>query len=406
MGDAKSRVCKVVVAGPLAPFVQDFTAALASSGYTPLTSVNELRLMAHLSRWLGEYGLGAADLTAERIELFLDAQRAGGYGARCTRRGLGPLMETLTRLGVVPVEVARPAEPGSAGEALLASFRTYLLDERGLAPGTAAAYAKLARRFLDGCPASEEIASLTAGEVTRAVVRESQSVSAKSTKYFTVAVRCLLRFCFLQGWLASDLSAAVLSATGPRRSFVPLGIAKADADALLRSCDRRRSVGRRDYAILHVLLRLGLRAGEVAALTLEDIDWRAGEIVVQGKGRRQERLPLPVDVGEALTGYLKRGRPVTIRRELFLRAIAPIGPLGRGGISLTVRRACRRAGIAEIGAHRLRHTMACEMVNAGVGLTQIGQVLRHRSQLSTAIYARVDMAALREIAQPWPGAQR
>jgi integrase len=151
-----------------------------------------------------------------------------------------------------------------------------------------------------------------------------------------------------------------------------------------------------------VLLRLGLRASEAAALRLEDIDWRAGEITVHGKGRRDERLPLPADVGQAIAGYLTRGRPVTRHREVFLRSVAPERPLGRGGISCIVRRACRRAGILEIGAHRLRHTAACQMAAAGAPLTEIGQVLRHHSLESTANYARVSIAELRKLARPWP----
>ena len=152
-----------------------------------------------------------------------------------------------------------------------------------------------------------------------------------------------------------------------------------------------------------MLIRLGLRAGEVGGLMLGDIDWRAGEVVVRGKGRRVDRLPLPVDVGEAISGYLRRGRPPTIRRELFLRMLAPVGPLGRGGVSSIVRRACRRAGVAEVGAHRLRHTLACSLVAADAGLIEIGEVLRHRGITSTAIYARVDVETLRGLAQPWPG---
>jgi integrase len=165
-------------------------------------------------------------------------------------------------------------------------------------------------------------------------------------------------------------------------------------------------MGRRDYAVLVTLLRLGLRASEAAALTLEDIDWRAGEITVHGKGRRDERLPLPADVGQAITAYLTRGRPVTGCREVFLRAVAPAGPLGRGGISCIVRRACRRAGVPPVGAHRLRHTTACQMAEAGAPLTEIGQVLRHQSLASTANYARVSIAELRKLAQPWPSGVR
>jgi site-specific recombinase XerD len=176
-----------------------------------------------------------------------------------------------------------------------------------------------------------------------------------------------------------------------------------DAKALLRACDRREAVGRRDYAVIVVLLRLGLRASEVASLRLDDLDWRAAEVVVHGKGRHESRLPLPADVGEAIADYLQRGRPKTISREVFVSAIAPIAALGRGGVSSIVRRACRRAGIAPVGPHRLRHTMACEMVSLGAPLTEISQVLRHRSLVSTAIYARAGVDQLRRLAQPWPG---
>jgi len=152
-----------------------------------------------------------------------------------------------------------------------------------------------------------------------------------------------------------------------------------------------------------LLLRLGLRRGEVAALTLDDIDWRAGELVIRGKGGRQDRLPLAADVGAAIASYLRRGRPQNGRREVFLRARAPYDPIASGTVASTVRRACRRAGIAEVGAHRLRHTAACEMVQAQVPLYRIGQVLRHQSLQTTAIYARVDVERLRLLAAPWPG---
>jgi integrase len=164
-------------------------------------------------------------------------------------------------------------------------------------------------------------------------------------------------------------------------------------------------VGRRNYALILTLVRLGLRAGEAARLKLEDIDWRAGLVTVHGKGARIDTLPLPNDVGDAIAGYLQRGRPVDVVREVFVRVQPPIAGLHRQGVSSIVRKACARAGIAEIGAHRLRHTAACEMVAAGVPLSGIGQVLRHRSPLSTSIYARLDVEALRTLAQPWPAGE-
>jgi len=253
------------------------------------------------------------------------------------------------------------------------------------------------------------LAGLTAAEVTGAVLARADSgVSVSAAQYFVCALRALLRFCFVEGLLAADLSQAALAVGGRRSSPLPKGIGRADARALLGACDRRRALGRRDYALIILLLRLGLRAGEVARVSLDDIDWRAGELVVRGKGAREDRLPLPADVGEAIAAYLRRGRPPSPRRELFLRARAPYEPIAPATVRSTVRRACRRAGIPELGSHRLRHTAACEMVAAHVPLERIGQVLRHRSLQSTAIYARVDVDGLRPLAKPWPrlGAQR
>jgi len=239
------------------------------------------------------------------------------------------------------------------------------------------------------------------------VLRESEALSTSSTLYFVAALRSFLRFCFVEGLLGDDLSQAALAASGRRRSSLPIGISPPEARALLGSCDRRLAIGRRDYAVVLTLLRLGLRAGEVAALTLDEINWRQAQIVVRGKGGRRDQLPLPADVGAAIAAYLRRGRPSCHRREVFLRALAPIEPLGVGGVSGIVRRACRNAGLPEVGPHRLRHTAASEMVSAGVPLAHVGQVLRHRSAISSAIYARVDLKRLRQLAQPWPeGAQR
>lgn len=401
MARPASKVRTVVMAGPLAPFADGYRAELKERGYTPLTTVNELRQVARLSRWLEASRLTAADLSSERVEQFLAVQRAGGRRASCSLPGLVCLLDVLRGLGVLAAE--RPVRASSPTDVLLASFRAYLLDERGLVPRTADAYVAYARRFLDGLSADGGLAGLTAGEVTKAVLRESAAVSARSAQFFVAALRSFLRFCLIEGLVEADLSPAALAVTGRRRSSLPRGIGRADAAALLASCDRRQAIGRRDYAVIITLLRLGLRAGEVAGLTLDDIDWRAAELVVRGKGRREDRLPLPADVGAAIAGYLRRGRPASSRREVFLRALAPIRPLGRGGVSAIVRRACERAGIEAMGAHRLRHTAACEMVRAGVPLQQIGQVLRHRSLQSTAIYARVDLDQLRLLAAPWPG---
>jgi site-specific recombinase XerD len=309
-------------------------------------------------------------------------------------------LEVLRGLGVLGPE--RPAPAGSPTDRLLASFERYLLGERALADGTVRGYVMHARWFLDGLGGQDALAGLSAGEVTGAVVRKADpGVSVAAAQYFVSGLRAFLRFCFVEGLVAADLSPAALLVRGRRRSSLPKGISRADAKALLSSCDRRSGIGRRDYALIVTLLRLGLRRGELARLTLDDIDWRAGELVVRGKGR-EDRLPLPADVGAAIAGYLRRGRPASDRRELFLRARAPYDPIASGTVASTVRRACRRAGVPEVGSHRLRHTAACEMVSAGVPIVRIGQVLRHQSLQTTAIYARVDVEQLRRLAAPWP----
>ncbi len=399
MGRPSTRVSKVVLTGPLAPFVDGYRMRLEACGYAPLSVVNELRQVAHLSRWMAAAELAAADLTCERIEEFLEERRAARGPKACSFQGLLPMLEVL-RPGSAPGRPGPRAE--SADDAILARFGAYLLAERGLAGSTADAYVARARRFLAG-RAGGDVSDLSAGDVTRAVQAEAARVSVGSTQYFVAGVRAFLRFGFLDGSIAVDLSGAAFAVTGRRRSSLPRGIPSGDAASLLGSCDRRRSDGRRDHAVLLVLLRLGLRASEVASLALEDIDWRAGEITVRGKGRREDRLPLPVDVGEAVVGYLQRGRPKTVRREVFLRSLAPIGPLSRGGVACIVRRACRRAGIEEVGPHRLRHTVACDLLAADAGLVEIGGLLRHRNISSTAIYARVDVETLRGVALPWPG---
>jgi len=388
MARLSGRVSSVEVAGPLAPFVEAFEVELSDRGYAPRTIVNHVRQVGWLSCWLEASGLTAVALSSERVEQFCEARRASGRGGACSPRGLMLLLEVLRGLGVVEAESS--ASVDSSAERLLASFADYLLYERGLVAGTVLAYVGYARRFLAGL-AGGELSGVTAGEVTGAVLREAAVVSAASAQHFVTALRSFLRFCLIEGLVDADLSAAALAVTGRRRSSLPLGIGKSATAALLGCCDRRQALGRRDYAVIITLLRLGLRAGEAASLTLDDVDWHAGEIVVHGKGRREDRLPLPTAVGEAIAGYLQRGRPESKRRELFLRARAPIGALGRGGVSAIVRRACVRAGIPRIGAHRLRHTVACEMVSVGVPLPEIGQVLQHRSLQTTANYARVDL---------------
>ncbi len=214
-------------------------------------------------------------------------------------------------------------------------------------------------------------------------------------------LRCLLRYLRMVGLIELPLEWAVPGIADLRDRSLPRGLEPAVVAKLLASCDRRRTVGRRDYAILLLLCRLGLRRSEVARLTLGDLEWRAGELLVRGKGGRLDVLPLPVDVGEAIVSYLRR-RPRVDNRALFLRVHAPAGALRPSAVLSIVRAACRRAELPLVGAHQLRHTAATGMLRGGASLAQIGQVLRHRDQRTTARYAKVDRATLRKLARPWP----
>ncbi len=405
MARRKGAAVGGVVIGPLAPFVEDYATKLRARGYSAGSVVRELRHLGRLSGWMEGRGLVAADMNKDRLEEFFgELPRRRGGGRLCSWRALARVLEVLDEQGVE--RVWAEGAPASPSEALLGCFERFLLQERAVAASTASRYVAGARRFLAWCAPDAELAGLAASDVTDAVLRASANQSGNATKPFVTALRSFLCYSFIEGLTASDLSAAVVSVARGRRSSLPMGIDDGAAAALFDSCDRRRAKGRRDYAVLLILLRLGLRAGEVARLQLGDIDWRAGEVVVHGKGRREDRLPLPADVGEAIAGYLKRGRPNTMgHREVFLRRVAPIGPLGTDGISGIVRCACARAGVPVIGAHRLRHTLACRLASAGVPLPAIAEVLRHRAISITAEYARVDIEGLRVVAQPWPGGE-
>ncbi len=354
MARPTSRVSRVLMTGPLAPFADAYREELRQRGYTTRTMIGELRQVARFSRWLEAGELTVADASEKRVEEFLAWQRAEGrHRSQWSRPGLRCLLDVLRGLGVLAAE--EPAAVDSPTDVLLACFERYLLTERGLATGTVALYLACVRRFVEGLPADRGLAGLVAGDVTAAVLRESEIVSVGATQNFVSGVRWFLRFCFIEGLVEADLSRAALLVRVRSSSSLPRGISRADARALLDSCDRRQPLGRRDYAIIITLLRLGLRRGEVAGLSLEDIDWRAGELVVRGKGAREERLPLPADVGQAIAAYLRRGRPHSSRRGVFLRSRAPYEPIAAGTVASTVRRACRRAGIADRVAPAAAH---------------------------------------------------
>lgn len=398
---------RVRMRGPLEVFAAGFAAELQRLGYRRVPITFQLQLMAHASRWLQGEGLGADALRTEVVERFLGERRAAGYTNYITARAMAPLLGYLRGLGVAPA--ATPPAARGAVEVLLAGYREYLAVERGLTADTIEGYAHAVRPFLAGRAIGEgelSLGGLAAADVVAFVVAACPGQSRGAAKMTVTALRSLLGFLHVRGLIGRSLVGAVPSTASWRLSGLPRALEPEQLQALLGSCERQSSTGRRDYAILTVLARLGMRAGEVAALQLEDVDWRAGELMVVGKGRRSERLPLPVDVGKAIVDYLQAGRPATAQdRCLFVRVRAPHHGLTTGGVTQVVVSAARRAGLGQIHAHRLRQTAATGMLRAGAGLEEIGQVLRHRQVLTTAIYAKVDRDALRQLARPWPEAR-
>lgn len=396
------RVWVPVVSGPLAPYAAGFESWLRSRAYSSSATADRLYQFDQLSRWLERAGLGVGELTGEQAGRFAASRRAAGLVSWASPQSVALPLAYLRELGAAPVPVAVLAQ--GPLEELLADYRLYLRVERGLSEHTVLdAYGPAARVFLAGWETADGLGlvRLSAADVSSFLARECPQRSVSGARDLVCALRSLLRYLHLAGLIEKPLVWAVPSVADLRDRTLPRGLEPAVVGKLLASCDRRRLIGRRDFAILLLLARLGLRAGEVAAIGLDDVDWRDGLLLVRGKGSRQDVLPLPVDVGEAIVAYL-RARPRCECRALFLRVSAPREGLNRCTVAWVVRAACDRAGLPRVGAHRLRHTAATEMLRAGASLAEIGQVLRHREQKTTAIYAKVDRQALRALARPWP----
>jgi integrase/recombinase XerD len=391
------------VTGVLAAHAEGFRGQLLARGYTEGSAARLVHLMAHVSRWMDSAGLSGSELTSEAIEWFTASRRAEGYVGWRTGRALVPLLTYLRGTGVVPVE-EDSARPGELEE-LIFRYDDYLVAERNLAQASRRSYVAAARRFLSWATISgHDVASLSAAAVSAYVGQECARRAPGSASTTTTGMRSLLRFLYLHDITPALLSGAVPSPARWALAGLPRPLGPDDVRALLDGCDRSSAVGLRDFAIITSLARLGLRAGEVARLELTDIDWHQSEVTVRIKGGRIERLPVPVDVGEAIVAWLAGGRPRGAT-AVFCRLRAPHGALSAGGVSAVVRHASQRVGLAPIGAHRLRHTAATTMLAGGASLLEVGRVLGHRRPQTTAVYAKVDLDALADLARPWPATQ-
>lgn len=393
--------------GPLAPYADTIAQRLREQGYAPWTIQDKLHVIAKLSHWLKEQQLPVGALNWQRVCIFLEEfhehECRTYHGDPTTLRGL---LKYLSDQGVIPEPIATAIDGARAG--IVQELRHYLTRERGLSVATVDNYAAVVERFLVARfgEAPLDLAALQARDLTDFVVAQAHHLAPKSAQLMVTALRGFLRFLYQRGEIAVDLAAAVPTVADWRLARVPKYLQPEQVELLLESCDRSTIIGQRDYGILLLLARLGLRGGEVVHLHLENFDWTEGLLSVRGKGGRWRQLPLPVDVGEAVARYLRRGRPPCTTRRLFVRLRAPrTGFVSTAAIDCIVSRALVRAGLSPPlrGAHLLRHSLATRMLRSGASLAEIGQLLGHCLPQTTEIYAKVDERALADLAQPWPG---
>lgn len=393
--------------GPIGPHLQSFADAVAQQGYCDMNGWLKIRLVVKLSRWLQQRRIPLDQLDEAQIAAFLNARwtrLARHVGDQIT---MTFLLRHLRHIKVLP----SVALTDSSGIGLMVSeYQGFLQNERGLLASTIGKYSEVTQRFLSHYFPDKKLwlKKLQATQVIDFVLQDSSKRGRHTAERSAAALRSFLSFLFQKGRMAVNLAAAVPTIPRPHLAGVPRYLEAREVEMVLRSCDRRRKIGKRNYAIFQLLARLGLRADEVTRLTLDDIDWQAGELLIHGKGGRVDRLPLLQEVGQAVADYIQNARPVCSCRRVFIQCRAPLeGFASPGCVSNLVREALLRVNLspAHRGAHVLRHSLATGMLRNGASLAQIGQVLRHQLPQTTEIYAKVDFNALRALALPWPGGE-
>jgi site-specific recombinase XerD len=390
--------------GPLVDHLAQFESLLVEQGYPSETIRRSLLLIADFSRWLKALPLAVEHVTHATAQRYLRYR----LHHRCRRKGnasaLRKFVQMLQHHGVVEQEVVAQI----AVERLISDYSLYLHQERGLAVASVRKYVHAARTLLiqQRITNVRGLSRLSAQRVIRFLQSTGSGNSGTPrVQHIAIGLRSFLRYARYRGYFKPDLAAAIPRVAGWSMTSIPKGIPPKDAQRVLASCDRRSAVGRRDYAMLLLLARLGLRAGEIASLTLDDIDWHAGTLTIHGKGSQESPLPLLEPIGKAIADYLKRGRPHCKSRRVFLRILAPIrGFKTEKPVSTAVGRAMQRAGIdsPHRGSHQFRHALATHMLGRRSSLAEIGEILRHKDPDTTRIYAKVDITSLRVLAAPWP----
>jgi integrase/recombinase XerD len=392
--------------GPLAPYIKSYVSLMEQAGYAPAYVRENLTVLAAFGRRLERCGLGVENLNEDAVDRFVRKR----YPERRLPRHVGPtlrrLLAMLREIGAVPLGFVAP--PLSPAEQITREYQHFLVEERAISPSTAHCWGRVVLRFLTERFGSRSVdtEALTAPDITGFVQRQAHLRSPSMAKILVVAMRSFLRYLEYKGLTTLSLDKAVPSVATWALSSLPKYLPAKQVQAVLDHSDRTTKAGRRNYAILLLLARLGLRAGEVVRLDLEDIDWDNALITICGKGGQRAQLPLPADVGQAIAEYLRGDRPRCSCRRVFIRDYAPRTGFGyASAIAKIVQRALEKAGVesARKGAHLLRHSLATHMLAKGASLGEIGEVLRHRSTDTTAIYAKVQLEALRSLALRWPG---
>jgi site-specific recombinase XerD len=394
--------------GPLGPHIDKFAAILSEQGYAGLSARRKLRLVTALNRWLSRKGLRVAELNEEHARAFLKAQWKRVLRLSGDQATLTLLLWQLRQAGIVPA--APICSASSGGEILEKAYERYLIQERVLAQATVPVYLGIVHRFLSKrFPKVIRLHALSPKDIAEFILGQASMSGRKWVQLTATVLRSFLGFLYQHGQVTTNLAGAVPAVPGWRLSELPRFLEAEAVEKLLRCCERIGEHGSRDYAVLLLLARLGLRASEIVHLNLEDINWESGELLVKGKGGRIDRLPLMRDVGQALANYLQNWRPKCSVRSVFIRLIAPRrGFSSSVAVDFIVAQALTRANLhpANRGAHILRHSLATRMLRGGASLAEIGEVLRHERSQTTEIYAKVDFASLRHLAQRWPGGAR
>ena len=387
-------------------YLPTFSSRLFSQGYSPATIYSKNQIVRNFVRWIESQHFTICELDELSIDSFFEDHPRAGHVRRGDLSTLHSLLEWLRNLGLTPEALIEADD--SQLHIIENDFSRYLEEVRGLSQSTLHNYLPVIHCFLTESFSSDIIvvSELGAQDITRFVLRHANIMNCRMAQLMTTALRGFFRFLRFRGDITTDLAATVPTVANWQLSEIPKSLAPEEVEQFLQSCDPTTATGKRDYAILLLLARLGLRAGEIVAMTLDEINWENGVITVHGKGLRRDQLPIPQDVGEALSMYLRHGRPQCETRRMFVRARAPRqGFSSSSAIDDIVRRSLVRAGLNPIrkGAHLLRHSLATKMLSRGACLAEIGEVLRHSSTNTTEIYAKVDLAALSALAQPWPG---